>query len=48
MDLVVNDNIIIELKAVSHIETGHEDETTLRMLLGENLEILQVFGLNFF
>ena len=26
MDLVVNDNIIIELKAVSHIETGHRKQ----------------------
>ena len=26
MDLVVNDNIIIELKAVSHVETGHRKQ----------------------
>ena len=26
MDLVVNDNIIIELKAVSHVETGHRNQ----------------------
>ena len=26
MDLVVNNNIIIELKAVSHVETGHRKQ----------------------